>query len=145
MRTTTAPFRFATVALTVLLCAAPAAAALRDLAPADEYFGPLKESPVGITNRLRDAERGNPDCGYLSMLQKSLEDWHARYPRDTWIMSREKRLARLFERFHSPAGETAAQHAWRLVVAWGGQAEPATTAASGGGSMLSEQSSPDTH
>ena len=69
------------------------AASMRDLAPADEYFGRLKMSVLGIHNELATLERraasGDRDvaamAGKLAMVDDAIRDWRARYPRDTWL------------------------------------------------------------
>lgn len=95
----------------VLLTAAltTAAQSRTRLAPADEYFGPTKMSPLEITNRIRDAERGRGESyrGLMST-QAAIEDWTDKYPADPWIAPREDRIARLFAHLHSREGEREA-------------------------------------
>lgn len=80
------------------------------LAPADEYFGPTKMSPLEITNRIHDAEiRGGSYRGLMST-QAAIEDWTQKYPHDPWIPPREMRISRLFERLDSPEGRREAAH-----------------------------------
>ena len=63
------------------------------VAPADEYFGRLKMSVLGIGNvikdmRLRveaDAEKTPTIFGSLAMVEDALRDWQRKYPRDSWI------------------------------------------------------------
>lgn len=80
------------------------------LAPADEYFGRAKMSPLEITNRIRDAERGRASYAGLMTTQYSIEDWTHKYPDDPWIPSREYRMSHLFARLHSPQGNAEAAH-----------------------------------
>lgn len=88
-----------------------AAGARTRLAPADEYFGPTKMSPLEITNRIRDAERGRGQS-YRGLMntQAAIEDWTAKYPADPWIAPRETRIAHLFIRLHSQDGDREAAH-----------------------------------
>lgn len=80
------------------------------LAPADEYFGPTKMSPLEVTNRIHDAEiRGASYRGLMST-QAAIEDWTHKYPADPWIAPREYRLSRLFQRLHSRQGSAEAAH-----------------------------------
>jgi len=80
------------------------------LAPADEYFGPTKMSPLEITNRIHDAEiRGGSYRGLLST-QAAIEDWAHKYPADPWIAPREYRMSRLFDRLRSRDGFAEAAH-----------------------------------
>ena len=81
--------------LTFVSCFAPAAHAsgMRDLAPADEYFGRLKMSVLGIRNELvaleRRAESGDHNVaamsGKLALVDDAIRDWRTHYPRDTWL------------------------------------------------------------
>lgn len=80
------------------------------LAPADEYFGPTKMSPLEITNRIHDAEiRGASYRGLMST-QAAIEDWTHKYPADPWIAPREYRMSRLFLGLHSHEGSAEAAH-----------------------------------
>jgi hypothetical protein len=63
------------------------------VAPADEYFGRLKMSVLGIANvikdmRLRveaDGERTPSIFSSLAMVEDAIRDWEVKYPRDSWI------------------------------------------------------------
>ena len=63
------------------------------VAPADEYFGRLKMSVLGIANvikdmRLRveaDADKTPTIFGSLAMVEDAIRDWERKYPHDTWI------------------------------------------------------------
>jgi hypothetical protein len=68
-------------------------------------------SPLEITNRIRDAERGRGES-YRGLMttQAAIEDWTRKYPADPWIAPREYRIARLFARLHSGAGDREAAH-----------------------------------
>ena len=87
--------RFAALAA-MIVCVATAsaqAATMRDLAPADEYFGQLRMSVLGIRNELNTLERrassGDRNVaamsGKLALVDDAMRDWRARYPRDTWL------------------------------------------------------------
>lgn len=81
------------------------------MAPADEYFGPTKMSPLEITNRIHDAERGRGETySGLMSTQAAIEDWTTKYPADPWIAPREHRIARLFARLRSHDGDREAAH-----------------------------------
>lgn len=68
------------------------AASMKDLAPADEYFGPLKMSILGINNALVQVKR-RQSSGDMSadteksmhQVENSIHDWEHKYPRDPWI------------------------------------------------------------
>jgi hypothetical protein len=78
------------------------------LAPADEYFGRARMSPLEITNRIGDAERRGASYRGLMTTQAAIEDWTRKYPGDPWIPQREYRMSRLFARLHSRDGNAEA-------------------------------------
>lgn len=80
------------------------------MAPADEYFGPTKMSPLEITNRIHDAQRGRDSYSGLMSTQSAIEDWTRKYPGDPWIPSREYEMSHLFNGLHSHAGNAEAAH-----------------------------------
>lgn len=90
-------------------CAAGASAHTK-LAPADEYFGHMKMSPLEITNHISDGERRQAGYSLLTLTQNAIEDWTSKYPGDPWIPSREFRITELFLSMHSHAGYLAALH-----------------------------------
>lgn len=98
------------LALAGLMAAPGFALAGSRLAPADEYFGRSNMSPLEITNRIRDAERGRASYGALMTTQGAIEDWTRKYPSDPWIPSREYRMSHLFARLHSSQGNAEASH-----------------------------------
>ncbi|HTW84139.1 MAG TPA: hypothetical protein VMD91_08745 [Candidatus Sulfotelmatobacter sp.] len=63
------------------------------LAPADEYFGRMKMSVLGIANTIRDAgkrleEGSSPNDmlrGPLYFAVDAIRDWEHKYPSDHWI------------------------------------------------------------
>jgi len=76
-----------------------------DLAPADEYFGRMRMSPLGIRHMvfsladdLHHARR-KPDAieHDALLIQDALQDWSSRYPRDSWLPAALWNLAVLFE------------------------------------------------
>jgi hypothetical protein len=97
--------RLAALAAMMIAFAAPAANAanMRDLAPADEYFGQLKMSVLGIRNELNTLERraasGDPNIaamtGKLAFVDDAMRDWRARYPRDNWLPRYQAQRARV--------------------------------------------------
>ncbi|HEY6357460.1 MAG TPA: hypothetical protein VIX35_04420, partial [Vicinamibacterales bacterium] len=76
--------------LAALLCSnQPAASATKGAAPADEYFGRMKMSYLGINNSLRDAYvMAGEHTTFPVVIQKvmwaenALLDWQHRYPKD---------------------------------------------------------------
>ena len=81
---------FFVVALFVACLSSAAQANIRDLAPADEYFGRMKMSVLGIRNALDGLERrvanGDRSVGsMLALVDDAIADWRSKYPRDTWL------------------------------------------------------------
>jgi hypothetical protein len=68
-------------------------ATLSRSAPADEYFGPLKLSILGVRNTISDSEvkldRGGMDSDrmmkHLALIEASVREWESKYPRDSWL------------------------------------------------------------
>ncbi len=63
-------------------------------APADEYFGPLNLSILGIRNVLHDAElrlecdggdSAQAELSRAKLTEASVRDWEAKYPHDNWL------------------------------------------------------------
>lgn len=79
------------------------AVAMANLAPADEYFGPLKMSILGIGNAMfnikRRATGGEISADTivsLNQVRSSIQDWERKYPRDPWL---SRTLLRLHETY----------------------------------------------
>lgn len=75
----------------------------RGPAPADEYFGPFKESVLEIRNRLQSFERDtNWDLARhvraIDNVELAIEDWYHKYPRDPWLRGFSARLVRVYDR-----------------------------------------------
>ena len=104
------PLRIFALGLTLAIMLAPIAArAAGGPAPADEYFGPFKESILEVRNRLIRFE-GDADrvlarqIRGIDVLEVTIEDWYRKYPRDPWIRDFSRRLARLYARAHAGRG-----------------------------------------
>jgi hypothetical protein len=90
--------------LTAAQKAAAEAAAMALLAPADEYFGPLKQSVVGINNTIRNLGwyyDVNHDIGSQTFLsagltERAIRDWQSKYPHDDQIPRSLYLLQRLY-------------------------------------------------
>lgn len=86
------------------------------LAPADEYFGHQKLSPLGIRHEIYSLKddlhhaRQKPDAieQKAEYVEDAIDDWIARYPNDPWIASAAWQLATLFEEL---PGNDAREHA----------------------------------
>lgn len=87
---------------------APAQAAAR-LAPADEYFGHLKMSILGIRNQLNDlelrstwrGERRRDLLGKATFIEDAMRSWAIKYPGDPWIPKFRHRLSACYVRIAS--------------------------------------------
>ena len=74
-------------------------------APADEYFGPFKESILGIRNHINDLERKADDelAGAeqgMDNVEIAIEDWQKHYPHDSWIPGFLDRMVHVYGRAH---------------------------------------------
>lgn len=64
-----------------------------DSAPADEYFGHMKMSILGIRNELKtlskrvdsDPIASETDIHTAELVEDSLEHWAVKYPKDSWL------------------------------------------------------------
>jgi len=63
-------------------------------APADEYFGHLKQSILGVRNVVLDidaradnaaADAASGMCHKLVLAEDALRDWESKFPDDSWI------------------------------------------------------------
>jgi hypothetical protein len=89
---------------------------MMDLAPADEYFGPLKLSELGINNTIRDLGRRydvNHDnfeqtLESAELTERSIRDWEHKYPHDTQLPRLVYFLQRLYTKvLFQPARDRA--------------------------------------
>jgi hypothetical protein len=110
-------------ALFVLLVAAPVAAQqhFSDLAPADEYFGRMKMSILGISNTIKDAglhlDQGADSMAVidgLAFTEDAIRDWQHHYPRDPWIIRSLTALRGVYAKIPTERGAACA----RRVASW---------------------------
>ncbi|HEY4440543.1 MAG TPA: hypothetical protein VGN14_08800 [Candidatus Elarobacter sp.] len=103
---------------------------LQITAPADEYFGQTKLSPIGVRNEL--ARIGKYlDAGWGGRMTKetlwvidSLNDWQHQYPRDYELPRLYKRVYDTLAREDTPEAQKASQEVRRmLIVAYPGSTE----------------------
>lgn len=79
---------------------------LSRLAPADEYFGRLKMSILGIRNRITELESESLDPAFnnasiawkITMVEDAIADWRTKYPADPWIARFRVRLGVVYAR-----------------------------------------------
>jgi hypothetical protein len=93
------------------------------VAPADEYFGRLKLSILGIRNTIKDvglkvdADQTHAVAivmGSVALTEDAMRDWEKKYPRDTWIPPAILSLERLYAKVDS---DEARAHA-KSVMSW---------------------------
>jgi hypothetical protein len=73
--------------------AEPTPVKLYDAAPADEYFGQMKMSILGIRNELKtlvqridnDPVSSESDIHTAELVEDALEGWASKYPKDSWL------------------------------------------------------------
>lgn len=95
------------------------------VAPADEYFGRLKMSILGIRNQLRDLrvrlayspERGADVLGSATMVEDALRDWEHKYPGDPWLAKSVYQLTSLYASIHTAEGRQRASHTLEWLLA----------------------------
>jgi hypothetical protein len=101
---------------------APAAAAQK-VAPADEYFGPLEMSILGIRNAIKDTAARldvdpstDPEAAlrHLALIESSIKDWETKYPSDSWLPRTVLALHQVYARIHTEDGR---RHA-TLAASW---------------------------
>ena len=99
-----------------------APAAHPKVAPADEYFGRLKMSILGIRNTLKDLALKadyNPAnaeqiFGTAAFAEESLHEWEHKYPGDPWLAKTVAGLVHMYSKVPTPQGR-AKMHA---ALAW---------------------------
>ncbi len=107
---------------------APPKLTMADLAPADEYFGPMKLSILGIRNTIRDLgfkidadpSKGDAEIASAAFAEKAIRDWQKKYPRDTQLPRNIYYLEHLYAKVQTPLGsqKTYATETW-LFTAYG--------------------------
>ena len=93
------------------------------VAPADEYFGRLKMSILGIRNTIRDMglkADADPEhasdrvLGSMNLCEDAMHDWEKKYPHDSWIPAAIFSLERLYAKIDSDAARAKA----KIVMLW---------------------------
>lgn len=115
------------------LCATPPAAArphhrvtrsVIRVAPADEYFGRLKMSILGIRNQLHDLslrlafapDKSEDVLGSAAMVEDAMRDWEHKYPADPWLPKSVYELTSLYANVHTAHGHTNASRCLRWLL-----------------------------
>jgi hypothetical protein len=92
------------------------------VAPADEYFGKLKMSVLGMRNTIADLgrridnspEKAESVFSSTDYLEDSIRDWQKKYPHDTWLPRYVFNLAHLYAKVPSDEGRNRA----KKTMAW---------------------------
>lgn len=91
-------------------------------APADEYFGHLKYSPLGVHNELvrvgkyLDAGWGYRMAGAALQINSAVEDWQHQYPRDTTLPASILEVYKLLRRVDTASTNDAATKLKSLLL-----------------------------
>jgi hypothetical protein len=102
--------------------AIPHALRLTRTAPADEYFGQYKYSPLGVRNEVTRINK-YLDKGWGSRMENdalfvdsALEDWQRQYPRDETLPSTLLDAYQLMERLNTAKTEAAAERLKAILI-----------------------------
>ncbi len=95
------------------------------VAPADEYFGKLKMSVLGMRNTMADLgrkidyspEKAESIFANTDYLEDSIHDWQKKYPHDTWLPRYVLDLAHLYGKVPSDEGRNRAKKTMAWLVA----------------------------
>ena len=90
-------------------------------APADEYFGPMKMSILGIRNELHtlaqrvaeDPVASETDIHTAELVEGAVEAWAVKYPRDSWFPDACTQLETLYAHISALEGRL---HLARFVM-----------------------------
>jgi hypothetical protein len=82
------------------------------VAPADEYFGKLKMSILGIRNTIKDQglkidvdpNAAPSTSNAISLTEDAIRDWQHKYPCDTWLPGTLFALERFYLKIHTDDG-----------------------------------------
>ena len=94
-------------------------------APADEYFGRLKMSILGIRNQLNhltrqvesDSAASEGALGASSLTEESIKEWEQKYPRDPWLAKTVYMLVHLYAKMPPEIGHASAVKALGWLLA----------------------------
>jgi hypothetical protein len=82
------------------------------VAPADEYFGKLKMSILGIRNTIRDQglkvdvdpDKAPTTLNSISLTEDAIHDWQHKYPCDSWLPGTLYSLEHFYMKIHTDDG-----------------------------------------
>jgi len=101
-----------------------APAARVKVAPADEYFGKLKLSILGIRNTIKDVganvdadpNRWSGLVNKADFTEDAIRDWEHKYPADTWLAKTVFALERMYAKLDSEDGRKRSLAAMNWLV-----------------------------
>ncbi len=92
------------------------------VAPADEYFGKLKMSVLGIRNTIKDQglkvdyypDKADMTLNAIALTEDALHDWQRKYPCDSWLPGSIYALEHFYAKLHTADGvkHVHATYAW---------------------------------
>ncbi len=92
------------------------------VAPADEYFGKLKMSILGIRNTIKDQglkvdaypDKADSTLNAINLTEDALHDWQHKYPCDSWLPGSIYALEHFYTKIHTADGvkHVHATYAW---------------------------------
>jgi hypothetical protein len=92
------------------------------VAPADEYFGKLKMSILGIRNTIKDQglkvdvdpEKAPTTLNAIALTEDAIHDWQHKYPCDSWLPGTLYALQHFYLKIHTDDGvkHVHATYAW---------------------------------
>jgi hypothetical protein len=94
------------------------------IAPADEYFGKLKMSVLGIRNTIKDVglnididqTRWTQQASKAAFAEDAVRDWQKKYPQDTWLAKTVFALERMYAKVDSDDGRKRSIAAMHWLV-----------------------------
>jgi len=94
------------------------------VAPADEYFGKLKLSVLGIRNTIKDVganldidqTRWAQLASKAAFAEDAMHDWERKYPQDTWLAKTVFALERMYAKLDSDEGRRHAIASMQWLV-----------------------------
>ena len=94
------------------------------VAPADEYFGKLKLSVLGIRNTIKDVganleidqTRWEQLASKAAFAEDAMHDWEKKYPQDTWLAKTVFALERMYAKLDSDDGRKRSIAAMHWLV-----------------------------
>ena len=94
------------------------------VAPADEYFGKLKMSILGIRNTIHDVgenvdldqSRAAGLMNKADLAEDAMRDWEQKYPLDSWLPRTLFALERMYAKIDSDDGRARSAHVMQWLV-----------------------------